>query len=220
MNSQGELFEKNYEDLLDIVMQFVELSSTGSVSESDMHRIIGALGDIYTQAYTEEIEYILELLGLDFNETERAVIRNKVGTSKFVRDNYTRLAEILNNRADDIKNKTEKSNDPENLNRVLRNIAELITLSELQMAIETASVFGSTVIQDILDTKLTKTWNSVLDSNTCVICRSMHGTTIPVEESFLNTQVGSEYSEYLSYSGGEGAYAHPRCRCWLTYEKA
>ena len=88
------------------------------------------------------------------------------------------------------------------------------------MLIEKASVESAKLFELVTDTKIEKTWNCVGDSRTCPICLAMNGLTIPVTESFSSVAPSVDIQEDLSYTGGDIVYAHPRCRCWVTYSKA
>ena len=88
------------------------------------------------------------------------------------------------------------------------------------MGIEKASVESAKLFEIITENSILKTWNCVGDSHTCPICLAMNGTTIPVTESFANVAPSVGIEEDFSYTGGDIVYAHPRCRCWVTYSKA
>ncbi len=105
------------------------------------------------------------------------------------------------------------------LNTYWSNIDRL-AISEVQMGIEKASVQSSKLFEDVTGVKLLKTWNAIGDDKTCPICRAMDGLTIPVTESFQAVAPSASISEELSYTGGDIVYAHPRCRCWVTYSEA
>ena len=224
MNSQGQSFDELYDQLLSVLQEFSSSALSGSVSTDTARRVIMAITSAYSEAYTDEVEYILKSLDIALDGTERNNINNKVNSSQFTRDNYERLAEILDRRADDIysikKEQSDKGYTDDEVKDKALNIILTITVSELQMAVERASVNSASAIEEVLDVKLTKTWNATLDDKTCEICASLHGTTIPVGASFSQTTAGKEYAEELSYGGNDTAYAHPRCRCWLTYDKA
>ena len=97
---------------------------------------------------------------------------------------------------------------------------ERLALSEVQMGIEKASVESAKLFELVTEHSILKTWNCIGDSNTCPTCLAMNGLTIPVTESFSAVAPSVGIVEQLSYTGGDIVYAHPRCRCWVTYSKA
>lgn len=62
---------------------------------------------------------------------------------------------------------------------------------------------------------LTKTWISRLAENTCRFCRALHGTTIPVGDSFA--AYARRAGVKRVYGGLYAPPLHPRCQCRLRY---
>lgn len=224
MNNQHKLYDERYEELLAILVSFLEKSLVGNNPVSEIRQITGYLIDSYTDAFLDEASYIIDELGIPLSEVEYRHLQNEVDTSEFARSNRNRITKILTDRVKDIRslkvNQDELGLDDTQVVERAMNIILTIATAELHMAVEKASVQSSKLVMDISGLTLYKTWNSVLDENTCPICEGLHGTTIPVTNSFSNTEAGANYVEDLSYAGGEIAYGHPRCRCWITYSKA
>lgn len=220
-NNQHELYDSNYSELLDLIRMFL----FGIVNEE--HEILSAssivnyLIDVYTQSYDSEVLEILNTLGIDVNDTELNRIRNNSSIMTHARDNRRRLNDIFRSRVQELVELRESTDDKEFLERRALNIALLIATSELHMAVEQASVDAGKVISDTTGVTIYKVWNAVLDKDTCPYCERMHGVRIPVTGNFRSyaKSIGDlELYEALEYSGGETPYAHPRCRCWFTYE--
>lgn len=94
--------------------------------------------------------------------------------------------------------------------RLLRQRGTLIAETEVQNAIlEGETLFWQESIRAGLveEDTLEKTWFTVQDARVCQICAPLHGKTIPFTDSFSS----------LGFTG-LGPPAHPRCRCYLTYE--
>lgn len=213
MNSQEVLYDEVYDDLLSLIKSIFLNKSTSE----DVASITSYLVDIYTWAFLSEAETILSQLGVELNEIEWRNLSNSVDTSAFSLSNRKRITDLVTRRVNQIRDLYESDlSDKEKEEKAL-SIALLLATSELHMAVEKASVNSGKAIMDITGTSVMKKWNSVLDSNTCVTCSTLHGLEIPVDESFQKYVKDKEIIEDLDYTGGDFAYAHPRCRCWLTY---
>ena len=150
-------------------------------------------------------------------------VRNGVNTTNYARSNYSRLREIFEAHAQDLRAKVIDSTETVNIDDLLsdfRHKLDRIAMSEVQMLIEKASVESAKLFEIVTENSILKTWNCIGDSKTCPTCLAMNGTTIPVTESFSNVAPSVDIEEELSYTGGDIVYAHPRCRCWVTYSKA
>lgn len=63
-----------------------------------------------------------------------------------------------------------------------------------------------------------KIWVSHLDEKTCTVaCRKMHGTSIPINESFTPSALDQGVPKGLLYGSLWGPPIHPNCRCRLIY---
>ena len=185
--------------------------------------LIDYLIDTYSEVFLGEIDYILDSLGVDMTPQETIEVRNGVNTTNYARSNYTRLKEIFEAHAQDLRAKVIDSTETVNIDDLLsdfRHKLDRIAMSEVQMLIEKASVESAKLFEIVTENSILKTWNCVGDSKTCPTCLAMNGTTIPVTESFSNVAPSVDIEEELSYTGGDIVYAHPRCRCWVTYSKA
>lgn len=229
-NSQEKIFIRNYSDFKARLNEYVTRVINEVPSDSFEEALIGYLVDLYTEAFYEELEYILNELDIELDEVEYRNAQNSINQSGFVRSNYTRLKEIFANRKVDLLRirdevvAEEGVLDKEEIDKRIVPIIELISVSEVHMAIEKASVATAKILNHITGVVIYKKWNSVNDERTCPICRLLDGTRVPVGVSFVQGLDPEDDAyevavNYLSYTGGDFSYAHPRCRCWLTYEK-
>lgn len=222
-NPRDDVFEKHYDEIAQLLDAFViSVVNMGDyISAEDA--LIGYLIDMYSEVFLGEIDYILDSLGVDLSPEEEIEIRNGVNTSAFARSNQGRIREILEAHAEDLRSRIIDSTETVNKEELIRDFQSNLTriaMSEAQMAIEKASVESAKLFEIVTDGKILKTWNCVGDSKTCQTCLAMNGVTIPVDESFSNVAPSANIEEQLSYTGGDIVYAHPRCRCWVTYSKA
>ena len=218
-----DLFKEHYDEVLSLLEAFAtSVMSMGDYLSAE-EDLIGYLIDTYSEVFLGEIEYILDSLGVDMSPQENIEVRNGVNTTSYARSNYGRLREIFEAHAEDLRSKILDSTETVNLNDLLeefRHKLDRIAMSEVQMLIEKASVESAKLFEIVTENSILKTWNCVGDSKTCPTCLAMNGTTIPVTESFSNVAPSVDIEEELSYTGGDIVYAHPRCRCWVTYSKA
>lgn len=222
-NPRDDVFEKRYDEITQLLDAFViSVVNMGDyISAEDA--LIGYLIDTYSEVFLGEIDYILDSLGIDLSPEEEIEIRNGVNTSAFARSNQGRIREILEAHAEDLRSRIIDSTETVNKEELIRDFQSNLTriaMSEAQMAIEKASVESAKLFEIVTDGKILKTWNCIGDSKTCQTCLAMNGVTIPVDESFSNVAPSANIEEQLSYTGGDIVYAHPRCRCWVTYSKA
>lgn len=220
---KDDLFKKHYDEIYGLLEEYISSVVNMGDYVSVEELLIGYLIDTYSQVFVGEIDYILDSLGIDMTPQETIEIRNGVNTTDYARSNYRRLKEIFNAHAIDLRSKVLDSDETVNVQSLLdefKHKIDRIAMSEIQMLIEKASVESAKLFELVTDTKIEKTWNCVGDSRTCPICLAMNGLTIPVTESFSNVAPSVDIQEDLSYTGGDIVYAHPRCRCWVTYSKA
>lgn len=231
-NSQDKIFVASYDDFLTLLDEFVTRVLHELPVERLIDGLVGYLVDLYAQSFEDEAETILEALEENLTEVERRNLNNSVSTSAFARSIHNRVSEILRNRASwVIEQRDEYVKEHGVLNmedihdKVFYALVMLAT-SEVHMTIERASVEVAKVLQSLLGGVLYKVWHSQQDDRVCRVCRALDGTRVPVSIPFLkglNPDDETDYDEivdYLNYTGGEITYAHPRCRCWVTYEKA
>lgn len=218
-----DLFQKHYDEIVSLLEAFVNSVVVSGDYLSAESSLIGYLIDMYSSVFLDEIDYILDALGVVLAPEEIIEIRNGVNTSAFARSNYGRLKEILDAHASDLRAKLIDSIDTISFDDIVKEFSsnlERLALSEVQMGIEKASVESAKLFELVTENSILKTWNCIGDANTCPTCLAMNGLTIPVTESFSAVAPSVGIVEQLSYTGGDIVYAHPRCRCWVTYSKA
>ena len=222
-NPQEHLFNKHITSVTDLIKDYVSSVVYGGDYITAETEIINYLTDMYSESFLGEIDYILDVLGYNVTTQDLIEVRNKVDTTAFVRSNRHRLKDIFREHTKKIQKLVEDNKDTMSKEAILETYwsnIDRLAISEVQMGIEKASVQGSKLFEEVTGVRLLKTWNSVGDERTCPICRAMDGLTIPVTESFQAVAPSASISEELSYTGGDIVYAHPRCRCWVTYSEA
>lgn len=222
-NPQEHLFNKHITSVTDLIKDYVSSVVYGGDYITAETEIINYLTDMYSESFIGEIDYILDVLGYNVTPQDLIEVRNKVDTTAFVRSNRHRLKDIFREHTKKIQKLVEDNKDTMSKEAILETYwsnIDRLAISEVQMGIEKASVQGSKLFEEVTGVKLLKTWNSVGDEKTCPICRAMDGLTIPVTDSFQAVAPSAYISEELSYTGGDIVYAHPRCRCWVTYSEA
>ena len=218
--SQKELFEKYYEEFFSLLENYVLVVLDSGDIYSARAKVIEFLIDMYSVSFLEEVAFILDELGVPVTNQDIINIQNSVDTSSFLLSNRERISSILVTHEQNIQELlTQGLTREEVIERYHSELTRLAS-SELHMGVEKASVQGAKLLEAITGTRLYKTWNCVGDSKTCPTCLAMNGVTVPVTHSFLVEDVEESIASQLSYVGGEITYAHPRCRCWVTYSTA
>ena len=218
--SQKELFEKYYEEFFSLLENYVLVVLDSGDIYSARAKVIEFLIDMYSVSFLEEVAFILDELGVHVTNQDIINIQNSVDTSSFLLSNRERISSILVTHEQNIQELlTQGLTREEVIERYHSELTRLAS-SELHMGVEKASVQGAKLLEAITGTRLYKTWNCVGDSKTCPTCLAMNGVTVPVTHSFLGEGVEESIASQLSYVGGEITYAHPRCRCWVTYSTA
>lgn len=218
--SQKELFEKYYEEFFSLLENYVLVVLDSGDIYSARAKVIEFLIDMYSVSFLEEVAFILDELGVPVTNQDIINIQNSVDTSSFLLSNRERISSILVTHEQNIQELlTQGLTREEVIERYHSELTRLAS-SELHMGVEKASVQGAKLLEAITGTRLYKTWNCVGDSKTCPTCLAMNGVTVPVTHSFLGEDVEESIASQLSYVGGEITYAHPRCRCWVTYSTA
>mgnify|MGYP006382226415 FL=1 len=218
--SQKELFEKYYEEFFSLLENYVLVVLDSGDIYSARAKVIEFLIDMYSVSFLEEVAFILDELGVPVTNQDIINIQNSVDTSSFLLSNRERISSILVTHEQNIQELlTQGLTREEVIERYHSELTRLAS-SELHMGVEKASVQGAKLLEAITGTRLYKTWNCVGDSKTCPTCLAMNGVTVPVTHPFLGEDVEESIASQLSYVGGEITYAHPRCRCWVTYSTA
>ena len=218
--SQKELFEKYYEEFFSLLENYVLVVLDSGDIYSARAKVIEFLIDMYSVSFLEEVAFILDELGVPVTNQDIINIQNSVDTSSFLLSNRERISSILVTHEQNIQELlTQGLTREEVIERYHSELTRLAS-SELHMGVEKASVQGAKLLEAITGTRLYKTWNCVGDSKTCPTCLAMNGVTVPVTHSFLGEDVEESIASRLTYVGGEITYAHPRCRCWVTYSTA
>ena len=218
--SQKELFEKYYEEFFSLLENYVLVVLDSGDIYSARAKVIEFLIDMYSVSFLEEVAFILDELGVPVTNQDIINIQNSVDTSSFLLSNRERISSILVTHEQNIQELlTQGLTREEVIERYHSELTRLAS-SELHMGVEKASVQGAKLLEAITGTRLYKKWNCVGDSKTCPTCLAMNGVTVPVTHSFLGEDVEESIASQLSYVGGEITYAHPRCRCWVTYSTA
>ncbi len=218
--SQKELFEKYYEEFFSLLENYVLVVLDSGDIYSARAKVIEFLIDMYSVSFLEEVAFILDELGVPVTNQDIINIQNSVDTSSFLLSNRERISSILVTHEQNIQELLTQGLTREEVIERYRSELTRLASSELHMGVEKASVQGAKLLEAITGTRLYKTWNCVGDSKTCPTCLAMNGVTVPVTHSFLGEGVEESIASQLSYVGGEITYAHPRCRCWVTYSTA
>lgn len=216
-NTQDDSFKFYYDKLHKLIESFVEdvidsLDSKNVVNS--FSNVFSYLIDIYVDTFQGELEYIIKTLGFEYTESEMTSIRNGVLPASYVNSNYKRVLDIFSNYVRDIYDKKNEGLSNSVIVESYKPIIERVATSELHNVIEKSSVESAKLLQIASNQKILKIWNCNHDGLTCPICLALEGTVVGVEEVFTFDD------DSLDYTGGDIAYAHPRCRCWLTYKKA
>lgn len=241
MNRLNDSFEVYYQNFItQMIVYLEEMFDTDSIDESWVEYMLNYLMYVYDYSYNEEAANILIDTNIlyDENTLERIISTKPIRSYKEIE--LPRIEEILTN---NLKNFLSSSLEAKKLissdidREYLKNgfidvcMASLIRLanSEIHMAQEKASVDAGNSVQEIASSELKemtenptakvviyKTWNATMDDRTCETCSAMNGTRVRVDDIFIDKTTG-EYSG-LGYTGGKVTYAHPNCRCWVTYD--
>lgn len=218
--SQKELFEKYYEEFFSLLENYVLVVLDSGDIYSARAKVIEFLIDMYSVSFLEEVAFILDELGVPVTNQDIINIQNSVDASSFLLSNRERISSILVTHEQNIQELLTQGLTREEVIERYHNELTRLASSELHMGVEKASVQGAKLLEAITGTRLYKTWNCVGDSKTCQTCLAMNGVTVTVTHSFLGEDVEESIASQLSYVGGEITYAHPRCRCWVTYSTA
>ena len=155
-----DLFQKHYDEIVSLLQAFVNSVVVSGDYLSAESSLIGYLIDMYSSVFLDEIDYILDALGVDLAPEELIEIRNGVNTSAFARSNYGRLKEILDAHASDLRAKLIDSIDTISFDDIVKEFSsnlERLALSEVQMGIEKASVESAKLFELVTENSILKT---------------------------------------------------------------
>lgn len=220
MNTQEELFEEHYESFYTLLIEFITTVYEQGLGTEDtefvIDKIISELSYIYSQSVQSEFDQIINELDVENDTVRRASARGLYEV--YGKENRDRLVNILKTHAENISSSVKEGLSLSDT--ILYFLPDMVTLamSEVQIAVERASVYAGKTLQRLTGIKIYKVWHSVNDELTCETCKALDGTVVGVDEAFVKGDIDEDVDlSGLDYTGGDIAYAHPRCRCWVTY---
>ena len=188
MNTQEELFEKHYSDLYSHLIEFIVHVYEDGLGSEELDWCEGEIVGQLGMIYANSLQSEFETITEQLDVESDTVLKSHVDFN----------ANVL----------------------VYPVLPDMVTLaiSEVQIAIERASVYAGKILQKATGIKIYKVWHSVNDELTCDTCKALDGTVVGVDEAFVKGDIDEDVDlSGLDYTGGDIAYAHPRCRCWVTY---
>lgn len=220
MNTQEELFEEHYESFYTLLIEFITTVYEQGLGTEDtefvIDKIISELSYIYSQSVQSEFDQIIKELDVENDSVKRASARGLYEV--YGKENRDRLVNILKTHVENISSSVKEGLSLSDT--ILYFLPDMVTLamSEVQIAVERASVYAGKTLQRLTGIKIYKVWHSVNDELTCETCKALDGTVVGVNEAFVKGDIDEDVDlSGLDYTEGDIAYAHPRCRCWVTY---
>lgn len=220
MNTQEELFEQQYGDFYSLLVEFITTVYEAGLGTPDteyvINKIIEELSYIYSNSVQAEFDSILKELEVDNDSVKRGTVKGL--SVVYEKENRDRLVNILKTHAENISSSMKEGLSLSDI--IIYFLPDMVTLaiSEVHIAIERASVYAGKTLQRLTGIKIYKVWHSVNDALTCEICKALDGTVVDVDETFVKGDIDEDVDlSGLDYTGGDITYAHPRCRCWVTY---
>lgn len=220
MNTQEELFEEQYGDFYSLLVEFITTVYEAGLGTEDteyvINKIIDELSYIYSRSVQSEFDNIIDTLEVDNDSVKRGTVQGL--SMVYEKENRDRLMNILKTHAENISSSVKEGLSLSDI--ILYFLPDMVTLamSEVQIAIERASVYAGKTLQRLTGIKIYKVWHSVNDELTCDTCKALDGTVVGVDEAFMKGDIDEDVDlSGLDYTGGDITYAHPRCRCWVTY---
>lgn len=220
MNTQEELFEENYGSFYTLLVEFITTVYEKGLSTEDLdyiiNRVIDELSYIYSKSVQSEFDNIIDELDVENDTVKRSTAQGLYEV--YGKENKDRLVNILKTHAENISSSVKEGLSLSDT--ILYFLPDMVTLamSEVQIAIERASVYAGKTLQRLTGIKIYKVWHSVNDELTCDTCKALDGTVVGVDEAFVKGDIDEDVDlSGLDYTGGDITYAHPRCRCWVTY---
>lgn len=220
MNTQEELFEQQYGDFYSLLVEFITTVYEAGLGTPDteyvINKIIEELSYIYSNSVQAEFDSILKELEVNNDSVKRGTVKGL--SVVYEKENRDRLVDILKTHAENISSSMKEGLSLSDI--IIYFLPDMVTLaiSEVHIAIERASVYAGKTLQRLTGIKIYKVWHSVNDALTCEICKALDGTVVDVDETFVKGDIDEDVDlSGLDYTGGDITYAHPRCRCWVTY---
>lgn len=220
MSTQEELFEEHYGSFYTLLIEFITTVYEKGLSTEEIdfviNQIIDQLSYIYSQSVQSEFDNIIDELDVENDTVKRATAQGLYEV--YGKENKDRLVSIMKTHAENISSSVKEGLSLSDT--ILYFLPDMVTLamSEVQIAIERASVYAGKTLQRITGIKIYKVWHSVNDELTCDTCKALDGTVVGVDEAFVKGDIDEDVDlSGLDYTGGDITYAHPRCRCWVTY---
>lgn len=220
MNTQEELFEENYGSFYTLLVEFITTVYEKGLGTEDIefviNQIIDELSYIYSKSVQSEFDNIIDELDVENDTVKRSTAQGLYEV--YGKENKDRLVNILKTHAENISSSVKEGLSLSDT--ILYFLPDMVTLamSEVQIAIERASVYAGKTLQRLTGIKIYKVWHSVNDELTCDTCKALDGTVVGVDEAFVKGDIDEDVDlSGLDYTGGDITYAHPRCRCWVTY---
>lgn len=220
MNTQEELFEQQYGDFYSLLVEFITTVYEAGLGTPDteyvINKIIEELSYIYSNSVQAEFDSILKELEVNNDSVKRGTVKGL--SVVYEKENRDRLVNILKTHAENISSSMKEGLSLSDI--IIYFLPDMVTLaiSEVHIAIERASVYAGKTLQRLTGIKIYKVWHSVNDALTCEICKALDGTVVDVDETFVKGDIDEDVDlSGLDYTGGDITYAHPRCRCWVTY---
>lgn len=146
----------------------------------------------------------------------------------FMSDTVAKMREIVAEtiaRASEEGRVATKNEIADNLRGILKTDEwriERIARTEEHRANQLAQIDSIIALQHQTNARIYKTWHRNPTSNSCEFCIAMDGKREPVDKSFvpLGGVIEGEDGGLMAnlYQDIEGAYAHPNCQCYLTFD--
>lgn len=239
-------FEEDFgafvKDLLErLTMYLSTLYDEESYSEEWGDEIVERLADIYAYMCVDESLAIFQQTNVSYDENMIEAVTSHISREGFIGSEKERLSGIILANFKKLlegvlvqKRASEKSGETKETAKEEFMVASLYILvrfvkSEVHMAQEKASLDIGLVVEKVASSYLKeatgddrarvilyKTWHCHHDGKTCEVCLSMDGSRVRVDEAFSKDLSGMFSG--LDYVGGMITYAHPNCRCWVTYD--
>lgn len=239
-NRFEESFQQFFDELVSRLSAYLSaIFDDDEVDEEWKEQIIELLSAVYVASSADEVLSILQQTDVMYDEGMINAITSQISSSSFVEDekdrlgtiilaNFKKLLEGARELKRDVSNSDNKTLKEEFMAASMYIMLRFAT-SEVHMTQEKASLHAGLLVEEVAsqylkeitenkqaEVVLYKTWHCHHDGKTCDVCLAMDGTRVRVDEAFLD-EITDDFSG-LDYTGGQITYAHPNCRCWVTYD--